>query len=451
MTGASSDLVDEARRHGRPRRAARARARRRGCPALLRQRTAGRRRAPTRWPQSCCGRTGSTPTAGRLLVLTIARIAPQKDLETLVEPRRPASSPPTARDAAVSVVGGWRRRATTCAAVALADEQRRSVRRCTSSGRRTTPTRWLRAAEVFVLAEPLGGAGAGRAGGDGRRACPVVATDTGGLRDLVDGRRRARAGAATPRGGRRGVERYLADPAARHTASVAGRERGHIVGRRQGDGESLARVVLRPARNDVGLNPVVEQTKHIFVTGGVASSLGKGLTASSLGHLLRARGLRVTMQKLDPYLNVDPGTMNPFQHGEVFVTDDGAETDLDIGHYERFLDSNLVGRANVTTGQIYNQVIAKERRGEYLGDTVQVIPHITNEIKERMRAQAAGSPGVEAARRRTSSSPRSVAPSATSSRCRSSRPPARSATTWAATTSSSCTSRWCPTSPPAAS
>jgi CTP synthase len=142
------------------------------------------------------------------------------------------------------------------------------------------------------------------------------------------------------------------------------------------------------------LNPVVEQTKHIFVTGGVASSLGKGLTASSLGHLLRARGLRVTMQKLDPYLNVDPGTMNPFQHGEVFVTEDGAETDLDIGHYERFLDSNLVGRANVTTGQIYNQVIAKERRGEYLGDTVQVIPHITNEIKERMRAQAAGSPGV---------------------------------------------------------
>ncbi|QGN57080.1 CTP synthase [Nostocoides sp. HKS02] len=142
---------------------------------------------------------------------------------------------------------------------------------------------------------------------------------------------------------------------------------------------------------------MVEQTKHIFVTGGVASSLGKGLTASSLGHLLRARGLRVTMQKLDPYLNVDPGTMNPFQHGEVFVTEDGAETDLDIGHYERFLDSNLGGLANVTTGQIYSQVIAKERRGEYLGDTVQVIPHITNEIKERMRAQAAGSPGVPAA------------------------------------------------------
>jgi CTP synthase len=136
----------------------------------------------------------------------------------------------------------------------------------------------------------------------------------------------------------------------------------------------------------------VVQTKHIFVTGGVASSLGKGLTASSLGHLLRARGLRVTMQKLDPYLNVDPGTMNPFQHGEVFVTEDGAETDLDIGHYERFLDGNLLGSANVTTGQVYSHVIAKERRGEYLGDTVQVIPHITNEIKERMRSQAAGSP-----------------------------------------------------------
>jgi CTP synthase len=129
-------------------------------------------------------------------------------------------------------------------------------------------------------------------------------------------------------------------------------------------------------------------TRHLFVTGGVASSLGKGLTASSLGQLLTSRGLRVIMQKLDPYLNVDPGTMNPFQHGEVFVTEDGAETDLDIGHYERFLDRNLHGRANVTTGQVYSSVIAKERRGEYLGDTVQVIPHITNEIKDRIRAMA---------------------------------------------------------------
>ncbi len=130
------------------------------------------------------------------------------------------------------------------------------------------------------------------------------------------------------------------------------------------------------------------RTAHVFVTGGVASSLGKGLTASSLGRLLRSRGLRVTMQKLDPYLNVDPGTMNPFQHGEVFVTEDGAETDLDIGHYERFLDVDLEASANVTTGQVYSQVIARERRGEYLGDTVQVIPHITDEIKTRMRAQA---------------------------------------------------------------
>ena len=130
------------------------------------------------------------------------------------------------------------------------------------------------------------------------------------------------------------------------------------------------------------------RTRHIFVTGGVASSLGKGLTAASLGNLLRARGLSVVMQKLDPYLNVDPGTMNPFQHGEVFVTEDGTETDLDIGHYERFLDINLSQAANVTTGQVYSTVIAKERRGEYLGDTVQVIPHITDEIKRRMRLQA---------------------------------------------------------------
>jgi len=138
----------------------------------------------------------------------------------------------------------------------------------------------------------------------------------------------------------------------------------------------------------VGAPDTRHVTKHVFVTGGVASSLGKGLTASSLGSLLVARGLKVTMQKLDPYLNVDPGTMNPFQHGEVFVTEDGAETDLDIGHYERFLDVNLSGGANVTTGQVYSTVIAAERRGAYLGDTVQVIPHITNEIKDQMLAMA---------------------------------------------------------------
>ncbi|HEX8510591.1 MAG TPA: CTP synthase [Propionibacteriaceae bacterium] len=136
------------------------------------------------------------------------------------------------------------------------------------------------------------------------------------------------------------------------------------------------------------MGPRAKETKHLFVTGGVASSLGKGLTASSLGSLLVARGLRVTMQKLDPYLNVDPGTMNPFQHGEVFVTEDGAETDLDVGHYERFLDVDLTADANVTTGKVYSSVIAKERRGDYLGDTVQVIPHITNEIKESMLGMA---------------------------------------------------------------
>ncbi len=125
-------------------------------------------------------------------------------------------------------------------------------------------------------------------------------------------------------------------------------------------------------------------TKHIFVTGGVASSLGKGLTASSLGRLLKSRGLRVTMQKLDPYLNVDPGTMNPFEHGEVFVTDDGGETDLDLGHYERFIDEPLSRDSNATTGSIYSSVIAAERRGDYLGKTVQVIPHITDEIKRRI-------------------------------------------------------------------
>ncbi len=130
-------------------------------------------------------------------------------------------------------------------------------------------------------------------------------------------------------------------------------------------------------------------TKHIFVTGGVASSLGKGLTASSLGRLLKSRGLRVTMQKLDPYLNVDPGTMNPFEHGEVFVTDDGGETDLDLGHYERFIDEPLSRDSNATTGSIYSAVIAAERRGDYLGKTVQVIPHITDEIKRRITRLAA--------------------------------------------------------------
>ena len=126
------------------------------------------------------------------------------------------------------------------------------------------------------------------------------------------------------------------------------------------------------------------KTKYIFVTGGVVSGLGKGITAASLGRLLKSRGYRVTLQKFDPYINIDPGTMSPYQHGEVFVTEDGAETDLDLGHYERFIDENLSANSNVTTGKIYQSVIEKERRGDYLGATVQVIPHITNEIKERI-------------------------------------------------------------------
>jgi CTP synthase len=129
-------------------------------------------------------------------------------------------------------------------------------------------------------------------------------------------------------------------------------------------------------------------SKYVFVTGGVTSSLGKGITAASIGRLLKARGLSVSILKLDPYINVDPGTMSPYQHGEVFVTDDGAETDLDLGHYERFTDENLSQLSNVTTGRIYQAVIAKERRGDYLGGTVQVIPHITNEIKERIQRVA---------------------------------------------------------------
>ena len=132
--------------------------------------------------------------------------------------------------------------------------------------------------------------------------------------------------------------------------------------------------------------------KYIFFTGGVVSSLGKGITAASLGRLLKSRGISVSIQKLDPYINVDAGTMNPYQHGEVFVTEDGAETDLDLGHYERFIDENLLRANNVTTGQIYNSVIEKERRGDYLGATVQVIPHITNEIKAHIKRVAEGEP-----------------------------------------------------------
>src|SRR5947209_17049465 len=128
----------------------------------------------------------------------------------------------------------------------------------------------------------------------------------------------------------------------------------------------------------------MREARYIFVTGGVVSSVGKGITVASIGQILKARGIHVSILKLDPYINVDPGTMNPYQHGEVFVTEDGAETDLDLGHYERFIDEDLSRSSNVTTGQIYNAVIAKERHGDYLGGTIQVIPHITNEIKEHI-------------------------------------------------------------------
>lgn len=181
--------------------------------------------------------------------------------------------------------------------------------------------------------------------------------------------------------------------------------------------------------------------KHIFVTGGVVSSLGKGITAASLGHLLKARGYKVTMQKMDPYLNVDPGTMSPFQHGEVFVTEDGHEGDLDLGHYERFIDENLSRESNFTQGSIYKTLIARERRGDFLGGTVQVIPHVTEAIKERLRRIA------DQSRAPTSSSPRSAAPSATSSRSPSSRPRVSSGRKRSAATFCSSMSRWFLTSP----
>jgi CTP synthase len=168
--------------------------------------------------------------------------------------------------------------------------------------------------------------------------------------------------------------------------------------------------------------------KYVFVTGGVTSSLGKGITAASIGRILKARGVPVSILKLDPYINIDPGTMSPYQHGEVFVTDDGAETDLDLGHYERFIDENLSQASNVTTGRIYQSVIAKERRGDYLGGTVQVIPHITNEIKERIARVAREGTGSVAATCCTS----------TSRCCRRSRRPASSRPSPLSTRSRSC-------------
>ena len=168
----------------------------------------------------------------------------------------------------------------------------------------------------------------------------------------------------------------------------------------------------------------MKQTKYIFVTGGVVSGLGKGITAASLGRLLKARGLKVAAQKLDPYINVDPGTMSPYQHGEVYVTEDGAETDLDLGHYERFIDENLNKYSNLTTGKVYWNVLNKERQGEYLGSTVQVIPHITNEIKEFVYR-------VASRPTRTWSLRKSAAPLATSSPSPSWRRCGRSLWRWA--------------------
>ena len=168
-------------------------------------------------------------------------------------------------------------------------------------------------------------------------------------------------------------------------------------------------------------------TKYIFVTGGVVSGLGKGITAASLGRLLKARGLRVAAQKLDPYINVDRGTMSPYQHGEVFVTEDGAETDLDLGHYERFIDEDLNQFSNLTTGKVYWNVLQKERRGEYLGETIQVIPHVTNEIKGFIYT-------VGQKREPTWSSPRSAAPPAILKASLFWRRSGRCRTRWAGTT-----------------
>ena len=168
-------------------------------------------------------------------------------------------------------------------------------------------------------------------------------------------------------------------------------------------------------------------TKFIFVTGGVVSSLGKGIAAASIATILESRGLNVTMLKLDPYINVDPGTMSPFQHGEVFVTDDGAETDLDLGHYERFINATMTRRNSFSTGQVYENVIAKERRGDYLGGTVQVIPHITDEIKRRLLNRSSDLVTMLP-------SSKSAVRSATSNRCRFWKPSVRCAASWDATT-----------------
>ncbi len=182
-------------------------------------------------------------------------------------------------------------------------------------------------------------------------------------------------------------------------------------------------------------------TRYIFVTGGVVSSLGKGIASASLAAILEARGLKVTMLKLDPYINVDPGTMSPFQHGEVFVTEDGAETDLDLGHYERFIRTKMTQGNNFTTGRVYEHVLRKERRGDYLGGTVQVIPHITDEIKQRVYA---GGEGFDVALVEIGGTVGDT------NHCRSWRPFVRFAASWAPAAPFTCTSPWCRTSRPLA-
>ena len=329
VTGASDDLVELARLLG-ARQAELATVASPAVPRLLAApvTTPAERRAAR---EALGGAVGPAATGCDVpLVLTVARIAPQKDLPTLVAAAGSLHSP-----ARWVVVGGGDERLRASLESELSGIPLDLV------GAQPDVEAWLQAADVFVLtsrweARALVVQEAMAAG------LPVVATRTGGLPGS-SGRRACSSCRGLTCGGRRrrpAARRRGAATAPVRRGSRPRRRRGRLRRRRRAAGWRGTRP--RPS-HDVDLKPVVETTKHIFVTGGVASSLGKGLTASSLGRLLRSRGLRVTMQKLDPYINVDPGTMNPFQHGEVFVTDDGAETDLDIGHYERFLDVNLVG------------------------------------------------------------------------------------------------------------
>ena len=266
------------------------------------------------------------------------------------------------------------------------------------------------------IREPAVDARSADGGAQGRRDAPWLEAAAG-----HDGHAHAGGGHHVHAGDRRGAG---AAGARRDARAHGGRSWGCRILR--------PRLEARQTRSKMGISRGEKHmTQFVFVTGGVVSSLGKGIAAASLAAILASRGVRVTNLKLDPYINVDPGTMSPFQHGEVFVTDDGAETDLDLGHYERFTDVRMGKRNNFTTGQIYESVIRKERRGDYLGGTVQVIPHITDEIKSWIVARCAAMP--------RSPSSRSAAPSATSSRCRSSKPSGSWASRSAATTSATST------------